>query len=131
MAVPDRRRAGLRRRAARHVDRAGRAAGHPGPGGGVGGLTDQIKNKLGLAVLTLQKNEDTTTNTEKTNDILENTSLVLGKYLSPRLYVHYSIGLLDPVNKFIVQYKLKKNLIIQTETSSQGNGGDLLYSIEH
>src|SRR3984957_180811 len=37
LAGPGVRRAGLRRRAARNVDRAGRSAGRAGPGGGVGG----------------------------------------------------------------------------------------------
>ena len=60
----------------------------------------------------------------------ENTSLILGKALSPNLYVNYSIGLLRPINILTVKLMLNSSWSIQSETSSLGNGLDLFYSIE-
>jgi translocation and assembly module TamB len=62
-------------------------------------------------------------------DDLDSTALVIGKYLSPRLYVNYSMGLLDAVNKLQIRYQLNKRLSVQTETGT-ATGGDILYSFE-
>ncbi len=61
---------------------------------------------------------------------VENTSVVLGKYLTPQLYINYSIGLLVPINIFRVRYSLNKQWSLQAENSSLSTGLDLLYSIE-
>ncbi|MCL5261385.1 MAG: translocation/assembly module TamB domain-containing protein [Gammaproteobacteria bacterium] len=58
------------------------------------------------------------------------TSFVLGRFLTPKIYLSYSMGLLDPVNIFRVKYLFSRHLSIQSETSSLGNGADLLFSIE-
>ena len=60
---------------------------------------------------------------------LESTALTVGKYLSPRLYVNYSVGLLDAANRLQMRYDLSKRLSIQTETGA-ATGGDILYRIE-
>jgi translocation and assembly module TamB len=57
------------------------------------------------------------------------TALVIGTYLSPRLYVNYGIGLLEPVNTFRMRYKLNKNWQFQSETGVH-SGADILYTIE-
>lgn len=59
-----------------------------------------------------------------------NTAFVLGKFLTPRIYIGYSMGLLDPVSIFRVKYFMGHHWSIQTETSTLGNGGDLLYTYE-
>jgi translocation and assembly module TamB len=56
-------------------------------------------------------------------------SLMLGTYLSPRLYVNYGIGLFAPVNTLRLRYDLSKHWQIQTE-SGAGTSADLLYTIE-
>lgn len=61
------------------------------------------------------------------NDLAE---LVLGKYLSPDLYVSYGIGLFKPVNVLSLEYSLSKNWKLKSETSSESSGGDLIYTIE-
>lgn len=57
------------------------------------------------------------------------TSLVLGRYLTPRLYVQYGLGLFEPVNTLKLRYQLGKKWRVETE-SGKSQGGDLLYSIE-
>ncbi|HEY9198372.1 MAG TPA: translocation/assembly module TamB domain-containing protein, partial [Gammaproteobacteria bacterium] len=60
---------------------------------------------------------------------LEGAALTLGKYLSPRLYLNYSIGLLDAANRLQLRYQLTKHLSVQTETGAAA-GGDVVYTIE-
>lgn len=61
------------------------------------------------------------------NDVAE---LVLGKYLSPELYVSYGIGLFKPVNVLSIEYSLSRFWKITTETSGDTSGGDIVYTIE-
>ncbi len=56
-------------------------------------------------------------------------SLVLGKYLSPRLYVQYVIGLTEGGNILRARYELNKNWILESE-SGQHSGIDLLFTLE-
>ena len=56
-------------------------------------------------------------------------SLVLGKYLSPRLYVQYTTSLFQPGNIFRVRYKLSRRWSMMTETGVE-SGIDFLYMIE-
>ncbi|MGQ4277673.1 translocation/assembly module TamB domain-containing protein [Pseudidiomarina sp. E22-M8] len=58
------------------------------------------------------------------------TSFYVGKYLSPKLYVKYGIGLLDSTNTFMVRYQLTERLLIETMTSSRAQGGDIFYTFE-
>ncbi|KEA61698.1 putative exported protein [Marinobacterium lacunae] len=60
----------------------------------------------------------------------DETSFYIGKYLSPDLYIKYGLGLINPVNTFLMRYQLSKRLSLETETSSEGSGGDLIYSFE-
>ncbi|HQU15162.1 MAG: hypothetical protein B7Z66_05905 [Chromatiales bacterium 21-64-14] len=56
-------------------------------------------------------------------------SLVLGRYLSPRLYVQYTTALFQPGNIFRVRYKLSTRWSVETETGIE-SGIDFLYTIE-
>ncbi|HEX7081727.1 MAG TPA: translocation/assembly module TamB domain-containing protein [Gammaproteobacteria bacterium] len=60
----------------------------------------------------------------------EQAALVVGKYLSPDLYVSYGIGLLDPVTTLKLSYALSSKWRLVTESSSEQSGGDLFYTIE-
>ena len=102
------------------------AGDSPGP---IANLTNQVKNSLGLSELSIESVP--TASSSSDDGPLQNTSLVLGKYLSPKLYVNYSIGLLDPISTVRVRYSLSKNWAIQTESNTLGNGIDILYSFEH
>jgi len=60
----------------------------------------------------------------------EQTSLVLGTYLSPQLFVRYSQGLYDTANQFEAIYKITRNWLIRTQTSPEQSGADVFYSFE-
>jgi translocation and assembly module TamB len=84
-------------------------------------LNRTIGSEAGLDTLTVE--------TEPT-ETGEQASLVLGKYLSPRLYVSYGIGLFEPVNTFRVTYTLARHWEVVTESSTVQSSGDLFYTIE-
>ena len=45
---------------------------------------------------------------------LEEAALVAGKYLSPRLYVSYGVGLFEPINMSRMRYPLSNRWTLQT-----------------
>lgn len=92
------------------------------------GLISNIKDTLNLNEIGLQSNNYLNTSN---NSVEQNTSLVLGKMLSPKLFVHYSIGLIVPINTLSATYSFNHNWSLQTETNSLGNGVDLIYSWQH
>lgn len=55
--------------------------------------------------------------------------LVLGRYLSPRLYVRYGVGLIEGGNSLIMRYQLSDTWSLQGEVG-QNTGSDLIYTIE-
>jgi translocation and assembly module TamB len=57
-------------------------------------------------------------------------AFVIGKYLTPSLYVSYGIGLFDPVNTLKLRYAISKRWRLVTESSSEASGGDVIYNIE-
>lgn len=60
---------------------------------------------------------------------LDEASLVVGKYLSPKLYVTYGIGLFEAINTFRVRYLLSDKWTLQAE-SGEGISADALYTVE-
>lgn len=57
-------------------------------------------------------------------------SLFLGKYLSPRLYVSYGIGIYQPINLLRIRYTLSRHWALEAE-SGTFSGADILYTIGH
>jgi translocation and assembly module TamB len=57
-------------------------------------------------------------------------ALVIGKYLSPKLYVSYGVGLFTPESVLEMQYELSRNWTIVTQSSGDATGGDVLYTVE-
>jgi translocation and assembly module TamB len=57
-------------------------------------------------------------------------ALVIGKYLSPDLFVSYGIGLFDSISTIKLDYSLSKNWSLSTESSTETSGGDVNYVIE-
>lgn len=84
-------------------------------------LAQRIGARFGIEEVDIQ-NVQTSTGAQ-------DAALVLGKRLSPRLYVNYSIGLIEPVSVFRIRYELTKNWVLQAE-SGLNQGADLLYTIE-
>lgn len=81
-------------------------------------LVRQLRRGLGIEELRIES--DTTR---------ESVAVVLGRYLSPRLYVSYSVGLTENESAFRMRYKLGKNWTLETESGTQ-SGADLQYVIE-
>ena len=60
----------------------------------------------------------------------DEAALVIGHYLSPRLYIGYGIGLFDPGNSIRLRYHLHRNWTIEAETGPRADSTDLLWTIE-
>ncbi len=93
-----------------------KAAGAMGIGGGA--LTKGLGDAAGLDSLELGGTGGS------------DTSLMMGKYLTPDLYVGYGVGLLDAVNTFNVKYRLSKRLQFESASSAVGTSADLIYTVE-
>jgi translocation and assembly module TamB len=59
----------------------------------------------------------------------ERTALFIGKYLSPKLYIGYGVGLFETVNTWRVRYFLTPRLMLQAE-SGREHSADMIYSID-
>lgn len=66
----------------------------------------------------------------ETGDEPTDASLVIGKYLSPNLYVSYGIGILQAVNTFTLRYDITERLSLESTTSGEASGADLIFTIE-
>jgi len=78
----------------------------------------RIAGELGIQSVSVEDSADT-----------QGASLVLGRYLSPRLYVGYGIGLLDQANSVRMRYELTRTWTVEAR-SGVNQSADLLYSIE-
>ena len=54
---------------------------------------------------------------------------MVGKYLSPRLYVTYGVGLFEPISTFKIRYILGRDWTLQAE-QGEGTSADFLYTVE-
>ena len=63
------------------------------------------------------------------DDTGDQASLVIGRYLSPDVYVSYGVGLLDAVNSLSLRYQITDRWQLEA-VSGTYHGADLLYSIE-
>jgi len=59
----------------------------------------------------------------------DQASLVIGRYLSPKLYVGYGVGLIESFNTFNVRYQISDKWQLKGE-SGENQGADILYTIE-
>ena len=80
-------------------------------------LAQQLGSRIGLPDISLE------------TDLNNETSLVLGKYLSPRLYVSYGVGLTQQLNAIRLRYSLGDHWTIRSE-AGQIRGADLVFSVE-
>lgn len=87
---------------------------------GGGALAEMIGERFNLVEVSIEAGEQT-----------EDTALVLGRALSPRLYVRYIQGLMEDNNAIQFRYKLGEKWTLETESGTRtGAGADLLYSLE-
>ena len=80
-------------------------------------LAQQLGARVGIEDVSLESN------------LANETSLVLGKYLSPRLYVSYGISFTEQLNTLKLRYSLSDRWSVKTEMG-QARGADLVYTIE-
>ncbi|MEJ1966285.1 MAG: translocation/assembly module TamB domain-containing protein [Gammaproteobacteria bacterium] len=79
-------------------------------------LAQQLGARVGLEDVSLESGLD------------NQTSLVLGKYLSSRLYVSYGISFTEQLNTLKLRYTVGKRWTIKTEVGKD-SGADLFYTI--
>ncbi len=77
-----------------------------------------LGDSLGLDEVRVESSEDG-----------EQASLVVGRYLSPKLYISYGVGLIESINTFGLRYQLSSKWQLKAE-SGEAQGADLLYTIE-
>ncbi len=65
----------------------------------------------------------------ESSDSGEQASLVVGRYLSPRLYVSYGVGLVESINTLNLRYRITERWRLEAEQGAE-QGADLLFSIE-
>jgi len=99
-----------------------RRAGTPGAQQEVAGqaaalLAAQLGGKLGIPDISVESN------------LSNETSLVLGRYLSPRLYVSYGVSLTESINTIKMRYTISDHWTIKTEAGKE-RAADLVFTIE-
>ncbi len=83
-------------------------------------LIDDLRRRAGLDLLAIQPGED-----------LEQSTLVIGKYLSARFYLEYTTSLFEDSSVLSMRYKLNRYLQFEAESSDKRQAIDLIYQIEH
>jgi len=59
----------------------------------------------------------------------DEAALVVGRYLSPKLYVSYGVGLVESINSLNLRYQLAERWHLEAE-SGEFQGADLFFTIE-
>lgn len=96
-------------------------------GGAAGSLlAREISSRFGLGGLL----DEIGVGTVGTPNGTETTSLFLGRYLTPRLYLQYGLGLFQSSNVFRLRYKLNEHWRLQSEASDDRSGADILFEWE-
>ncbi len=82
------------------------------------GLTNQVRDKLGLDTLAVSNSGD-----------INDSMLTIGKYLSPTIFIRYGVGLFDNQSTVAIDYLLSERITLQAE-SGEHQSVDLKYRIE-
>lgn len=80
-------------------------------------LGDQIASTFGLDEFSVR------------GDSAENAAVYVGKYLSPKLYLSYGMGVFDAVSTVELRYQLSKIWTLKAESGTE-SGVDFLYTYE-
>jgi translocation and assembly module TamB len=83
-------------------------------------LMQNLTGDLGLDEITVDTGEEG----------LEDSSVTLGKYLNPDLYVGYVQGLFNPEGAVLMRLQLREKLTIESRSGNE-QSVDLIYRIEH
>ncbi len=82
-------------------------------------LGERIVGDIGLDELSFESGET-----------VEQTSLNVGKYITPDLYFRYGVGLMEPVSTFLVRYRLSDRWSIESFTGTESSGADIHFELE-
>ena len=81
-------------------------------------LARNIGNQFGIEEMRIESSENG-----------EQASLVMGRYLTPRLYVGYGVGIIDATNTLTMRYQLSQHWQIKAE-SGINQSADMIYTID-
>ena len=82
-------------------------------------ITSRLQSAFGVDVLALES-----------GDTYQESTLVVGKYLTPKLFVSYIQNLFSPQGAFAMQYQIGKRLGLKAQ-SGETQSIDVLFRIEH
>ncbi|SNB46795.1 translocation/assembly module TamB domain-containing protein [Geobacter sp. DSM 9736] len=106
-------------------------------------LQDQVKSRLGLSTIEIQTGEQQKGymggyrrvavappgSAPAEAGAISDTTVLLGKYLTPRLYVSYGRSLFTGTNIFRLRYDISRKWQIETQAGAE-SGADLFYKID-
>lgn len=78
----------------------------------------QLSQKLGLEDVRVQTDEE------------GNSTVVMGRYLSPKIYVGYGVDVVDQLTSFHLDYILSRRWTVRTQTSAAATAADLMFSLD-
>jgi translocation and assembly module TamB len=82
------------------------------------GIVTQIQDQLGLDTLSIDSRGD-----------VSDSSLMLGKYITPRIFVRYAVGLFETESSLAIEYTVNDRVTLEA-TSGQSQSIDLTYTVE-
>ena len=87
---------------------------------GGGFLASQLGRRIGIEEVGVESTVDSAGEA--------NTALVLGKFLSPRLFISYGISLTESINTLKLRYTISDKWVFKTE-AGENQSADLEYTI--
>lgn len=82
------------------------------------GITNQIQNQLGLDTFSINSTGD-----------VNDSSLMLGKYITPRIFIRYAVGLFETESSLAIDYTMTDRIKLQA-TSGSSQAIDVTYTVE-
>lgn len=83
------------------------------------GTIDKLRRKAGLDKFAIQAGQD-----------ISDSALILGKFLTPKLYIQYVTKLFTESETFSLRYKLSQKLHLEAESDQENQSMDLIYQYE-
>jgi len=90
-------------------------------------VKQEIQSTFGIDELEIESKDKIAADT---NEVEQHTSLILGKALSPKLYINFGFDFFDSAPTFKIRYIISRRFTLQTDTNPEAVGVDLLYTYE-
>jgi len=81
-------------------------------------FTNQVRSQLGLDTFAINSTGETS-----------NSSLTLGKYLTPKIFIRYGVGLFDTESSLSVDYSISDHIKLEAKSGSS-QSVDIKYTVE-